>query len=222
MIAASLLSFSAALAAPSLYAPTVSELPRLDLGLGPALIARQDNLIPGLRASVASEPAAGWTLTGTVSGWFPSEPELFFTAGAGWRALERERLRLGPALMAVEHLGPSPLDHRITGRLGLALEAGGRRRFDLFLPVLGAQIFPAQSVETRLSALSVLDNLFATELGLSLDLGQRHTARLGLLGPMPMLSWRAELGSWHATAWAGSFGMASHAGLELGWGGLAR
>jgi hypothetical protein len=143
--------------------------------------------------------------------------ERFDVLGASWALVERDGFRFGPFLSLAQYTGSSPIDHRITARTGLALDAGGENwRFDATVSAVGLAWYPRGEVETPLYRLSVLETMaFATELGVRRSLGQ-HQIRLGLLGPMPVVGYRFEGEPWLVRVDAGGANGTQTLWLQLG------
>jgi hypothetical protein len=219
MIAPTLLLLGAALAAPAYNLPSASSLGphALELGVGPGLMLRPYGPLPAARGSLRAD-LGSWGLNASSTAYVGQATERFDLLGLSWRALEGDRLSLAPAVMLAHHSGEAPLDRRVTGRIGLALDTGGPRwRFDATLGLVGAQWFPAEGVERPLARLSTFDAVLASELGLRWQSGD-HMLRAGLLGVMPCLRWGWSLDRWLVGATAGTLGDQHLLQLELGLG----
>ena len=96
--------------------------------------------------------------------------------------------------MVVDYRGASDQDYRVTTRLGVAFERGaGRFRWDGSVSLFGMQSFPFVEAQ-RLTKMTQLDTMLASESGLSLQVNEQHWVRMGLLGPIPTIShmWQGE------------------------------
>jgi len=191
----------------------MSVIPLIASTLGPTYnLPNAANLDDGIQVSVGTGVAAlragplpSVRLTGSYTKdrltaqmssttYFGQNTEGFDIVGLRYQVISTEKFRLAPFVMAVEHRGPSDLDYRVTGRMGLAYEKGkGRLRLDGSIGLVGVQSFPYVT-EQQFSFMTPLDTLLASETGLSLQLNENHWVRMGLMGPLPSLShvWRKE------------------------------
>ena len=156
------------------------------LGLGP---------LPSARISGEWQSSRlGFQASSTA--YFGTSVERFDVVGGAWAWVNNERVRLGPALTLAQHTGTSAIDHRVTGRMGLSVDAGGERtRFDATISMSGFGWYPRGDVETPFYRLPIFDTLLVTEMGIRRSWGS-HQARLGLFGPMLALGYQWSQESW--------------------------
>ncbi len=148
--------------------------------VGTEVLAMDQLPLAGL--AVGTQHQAG--LNASVHLW-PQDLAAF--VGGRWLVLHGERVRLAPTLSVGAHVGPSPLDDRVTLRAGLAWSVGTRLRWDGSTTLLGLSAWRSAGLERH----SPAEALSATEMGLSRDWGE-HTARIGLFGPFPTVGY-----GWH-------------------------
>ena len=124
--------------------------------------------------------------------YFGPDTETFNIVGLRYQVVDNKKLRLAPFVMIAQHLGISDLDHRLTGRLGLALKKNvGTWQFDSSLSLIGGMYFPYENVQTPVQLLSFFEaTLLGSEYGFSKKIGRNHWFRLGLLGVLPNIRYR--------------------------------
>ncbi len=217
MIAAVLPLVAAAVAAPAYNLPSAAPMAEhaVELTAGPGVMLRAYGPLPAGRLALRADFGRfGVNTSSTV--YVGQAAERFDLLGLQLRAWSGDKLVLGPALMFAHHAGESPLDRRVTARLGLALDAGGERwRFDATLGLLGGQWYPAPSVERSIAMLGGLETALASELGVRWE-GEQHSVRAGLLGVMPCLRYGWTPSRWVVAATAGTLGTQHLLQLELG------
>lgn len=208
-----------ALSAMTWFAPDAAPAAGVSAGGGPGVVLRGDAALPALRlAGRWASQASGLAVSATATGLASAEADVFATLGARWMVVDREAFHLAPFVSTAAHWGVSPLDTRLTARVGLAVEGGGDRvRGDASLYLTGLQFFPAPTVETRMSALSGLEGALPVELGARVLLGEHHSLRVGLLSIFPLISYRYEAAALYAELGLGSMGANSLALGRVGW-----
>lgn len=160
-----------AAAGPTWYLPHVAEQART-VEVGPAL-AVVGAPFGGARAGLSAPLGERWQSTLALSGW--GSREVNGSAGVGLRAVQTKRWLLGPFASLGMHMGPSVLDDRLAGRLGVSLA--------MSLPLVGMVAWRAP-IEDRVIRMSVFETLVGTELKLSVAVGS-GSIRAGLLGAEP-------------------------------------
>ena len=174
---------------PTWYLPHVAEQART-IEAGPAL-AVIGGPFGGARVGLSAPVGARGQSTIALSGW--GSREVNGSAGLGLRVLQTDRWALGPFAALGMHMGPSVLDDRLAGRLGLALARQGPRvSLAMSLPLVGVVAWRAP-VEDRVSRMSVFETLVGTELKVGVAVGS-GSIRAGLLGPNLLLGYGHELG----------------------------
>ena len=170
--------------APTWFLPHLAEQPlAVEAGATAAVVGAP---FAGGRVSLGAPLGDRAQSTVAISGW--SSSEALGSAGLAWRALDRERLDLGPFVALGGHLGPSVLDDRLAARAGVALDLRGERlALSASVPLVGGVWWRAP-VHNRLGLMSPFETLVSTELQGSLALG-RSQLGLGLLGPNLMASY---------------------------------
>lgn len=180
---------SVALGAPAWNAPSATPTEGVRLAVGGGAAVLQYGPLPSARLAGATDLAAVG-VTGSSTVYVGSVVERFDVVGACWRAVDRERLRLGPLVVAGHHAGSTSLDTSVKVRAGVAVEGGGERlRGDASLTVVGLGWHPGQPI----GRLTTFESALGSELGVSWLAGA-HRVRLGLLGPLPALryGWAGE------------------------------
>jgi len=156
-------------------------------------------------------------VTASTTTYVSRSSETFNLLGASWAVVSGQRLRLGPVINFAEHRGSSPLDHRISGRIGLSVDTGtDHLRFDATVSLYGFGWHPSGAVETPLYILSGLDTGLVSELGVRKSWGN-HRARLGVFGPMPTIGYTWDTGKWLLRTDVASIGSRSLIWLQAGW-----
>ena len=147
--------------------------------------------------------------------------EHFQVAGLRYLFLHKKSIRLAPYMMVAQHLGISSLDHRMTGRIGLAIDTGGSRwRYDGSLSLYGLQYFTYDTVEEPLKPMNVFEaTLLGSEHGVSCQINKRHQLRIGLLGVLPSIryQWAIPKGP-HLSTTIATLGPQNILQIELGTG----
>lgn len=190
------LSWQIAWSAPTINLPSVS-----DEGNGTTIYVGSGAAILGYGPLPSARVAGEWQssrlgLQASSTAYFGSAVERFDVLGGTWAWMDRETVRLGPALTLAQHTGTSAIDHRVTSRLGLSVDAGGEKtRFDATVSMIGWGWYPRGEVQTPLYRLPVFDTLLVTEMGVRRSWGS-HQARLGLFGPMLVLGYRWSRDTW--------------------------
>jgi len=205
-----------AAAAPTLYAVDASPDEGWRLAAGPGFTVIAESWSPNVRADVAWS-GERWGARAVSTGYLPATPELFVVGGVRYRVWSGERLSVAPTLSAVEHVAGSALDHRVIGRLGVALERDGER-VDLYasLPLVGLTYYPSPDVETRLYRAGLFETLLALEAGVDVAVVERHAIRAGLTGFMPTLGYRLDAGGWFIDAALSTAGLAHMGSAQAG------
>jgi len=156
-------------------------------------------------------------ITASSTTYVASSPETFNLLGGSWALVDNERWRFGPVFNLAEHRGSSPLDHRISGRLGLSVDTGSERvRFDATLSMFGFGWHPSGAVETPFYTLAGLDTGVVSELGVRKTWGD-HRARVGLFGILPTFGYAWDNEEWLLRADVATIGARSLIWLQAGW-----
>ena len=200
---------SLAQAAPTYNAPSVrhADAGSAELAAGPGLVIVNGSVAPGARLAGQWAPVDRFALQGSLTGYFPTSPEVFALLGFRYALVDKPGFAFGPYTMFGYHHAGAPLDQQLRGRLGVALDTGGEVfRFDLSLALVGVVWQTHPDVKQPVGLMSVAETLFGSELGLSWRLHSTSVLRVGLLGSLPSVSYRFEQPAWFAEAMAASIG----------------
>jgi hypothetical protein len=176
------------------------------------LAALGGGLEGGVGVGVAASPAQGVVVSaflaggrqvgegpGPMSGWILARANV----------LERADLRVA-FTGGVAGVGGGGWDESVGLGLGLALDGGGRVRWDVSAPLLEAGI-PAPQSGSAAAVTAVL-----SEVGVTIPAGARHRVRLGKLATGVGVLYRYEAEGWSVEASTATYLISTSAGVVVG------
>ena len=172
----------------------------MGIGIGSAFL--RAGPLPSVRLS--GEASYGpLTANGNATLFQGQNSEIFQNYGLRYMLIDGSGFKLATYLTVTHYSGPSDQGTRITDRLGLAfMSIGEKWTWDGSISLYGHQLFP--NVQTEWSTLNVFDTALGSELGVGYQLDPNHAIRLGLMGPIQVLShfWKLPKGTLKSTVGA--------------------